>query len=111
MRVKAITVRCNLACNALQQQLMSAECQKPMLPQPSDRSAKCHNRTSAYANGLRCSPTAACQSICTQTGKLRLMQAVHDATGTMLMIYEPTREDGENYTNKKPGPYVRPGFT
>ena len=45
------------------------------------------------------------------TGKLRLMQAVHDATNTMLMIYEPTREDGENYTNKKPGPYVRPGFT
>ena len=39
------------------------------------------------------------------------MQAFHDATGTMLMIYEPTREDGENYTNKKPGPEVRPGFT
>jgi hypothetical protein len=36
------------------------------------------------------------------------MQAVHDATGTMLMIYEPTHEDG---ANKKPGPYVRPGFT
>ena len=43
-------------------------------------------------------------------GKLRLMQAVHDAMGTMLMIYAPTREDG-NYTNKKPGPEVRPGFT
>ena len=27
--------------------------------------------------------------------KLRLMQAVHEATSTMLMIYEPTREDGE----------------
>ena len=38
------------------------------------------------------------------------MQAVHDAMGTMLMIYAPTREDG-NYTNKKPGPEVRPGFT
>ena len=41
----------------------------------------------------------------------RREKAVHDATGTMLMIYEPTREDGKNYTNKKPGPYVRPGFT
>jgi hypothetical protein len=28
-------------------------------------------------------------------GKLRLLKALHDATGTMLMIYEPTREDGE----------------
>jgi hypothetical protein len=27
--------------------------------------------------------------------KLRLMQAVHKATSAMLMIYEPTREDGE----------------
>ena len=36
------------------------------------------------------------KSNCTQTGKLRLMEPVHDATGTMLMIYEPTREDGEN---------------
>jgi hypothetical protein len=24
------------------------------------------------------------------------MQAVHDATSTMLMIYEPTRQDGES---------------
>jgi hypothetical protein len=39
------------------------------------------------------------------------MQAVHDATGAMPMIYEQTCEDGENYTNKKPGPWVRPGFT
>jgi SAM-dependent methyltransferase len=29
-------------------------------------------------------------------GKLRLMQAVHDATSTFLMIYEPTRQDGES---------------
>ena len=56
------------------------------------------------------SPTAACQSICTPTGKLRLMQAV-DATGTILMIDEPTREDGEIIQYKKPGPHVRPGFT
>lgn len=28
-------------------------------------------------------------------GKLRLMQALHDATSTMLMISEPTREHGE----------------
>ena len=75
---------------------MSALGQKPTFAAADAMSAKCHNRTSAYANALRCSPTAACQSICTQTGKLRLMQAVHDATGTMLMIYEPTREDGEN---------------
>jgi hypothetical protein len=29
-------------------------------------------------------------------GKLRLLQAVRDATGTCLMIYEPTRLDGES---------------
>jgi hypothetical protein len=29
-------------------------------------------------------------------GKLRLMQAVHDATSTFLMIYEPTRQEGES---------------
>ena len=29
-------------------------------------------------------------------GKLHLMQAVRDATSTMLMIYEPTRQDGES---------------
>jgi Methyltransferase domain len=28
--------------------------------------------------------------------KLHLMRAVHDATSTMLMIYEPTRQDGES---------------
>ena len=28
-------------------------------------------------------------------GKLRLMQAVHDATTSLLMIYEPTRKDDE----------------
>jgi hypothetical protein len=29
-------------------------------------------------------------------GKLHLMRAVHDTTSTMLMIYEPTRQDGES---------------
>jgi len=28
-------------------------------------------------------------------GKLRLLKALHDATGTMLMIYEPVRQDSE----------------
>ena len=27
--------------------------------------------------------------------KLRLMRALHGSTGSFLMIYEPTRQDGE----------------
>ena len=39
------------------------------------------------------------------------MQAVHATTNTMLMIYEPTHSRMVKITqNKKPGPYVRPGF-